>query len=162
MSYSGKYPVDTMAVSNPERKRAVSGNRGFTLIEILVVVVIVGILATIAIAIFPLYRDAARSARAASEIHTIANAVSGYYADRGAYPPSLNEVGYGALNDPWGISYQYSQTPGARTFASLDINSDYDLWSKGANSLSDPSIVTSEDDIIRGRDGGFVGLAKNY
>lgn len=46
----------------------------------------------------------------------------------------------------------------------VPINFDFDLYSKGQDRLSATAITagTSKDDIIRGRNGGFIGLASDY
>jgi general secretion pathway protein G len=44
------------------------------------------------------------------------------------------------------------------------INSDYDLYSLGKNGVSKKQISQKDsvDDIIRARDGGFIGLAADF
>jgi len=66
------------------------------------------------------------------------------------------------VRDPWGNNYIY--TVPTREFVFVPINTDFDLYSKGTNADSVASIddSLSEDDIIRGRDGSYVGLAINY
>ncbi|MBI1368404.1 MAG: prepilin-type N-terminal cleavage/methylation domain-containing protein [Planctomycetes bacterium] len=87
---------------------------GFSFIEVMVVVVIIGLLAgAVAIKVSD-YIDKAKLNRAKSDIATICNAVESYYADKGAYPS--NDQGLGVLplknlKDPWGRDYQYN-TPG--------------------------------------------------
>lgn len=77
----------------------------FTLVELLVVVSIIGILATIAI---PTFLDAmvrAKIARAVSEIHALISAQEQYRLDRNGYPPlgvvqsSRKTTGFASL--PW-------------------------------------------------------------
>lgn len=106
-------------VSNGRRKRAHDMDRrsvrGFSLIEVMVVVVIIGMLAgAVAIKVGG-YMDTARINRARSDIATIKDAVETYYAMHGTYPS--NSDGLDALtnlentNDPWGKMYQYN-SPG--------------------------------------------------
>ena len=44
------------------------------------------------------------------------------------------------------------------------LNTDFDLFSRGVNGLSSEKITNphSIDDIVRGRNGGFFGVAKKY
>ena len=85
---------------------------GFSFIEVMIVVVIIGLLAgAVAIKVGD-YVDKAKRNRARSDIATIVNAVESYYADRGQYP--TNDEGLSVLPmkhtvDPWGRSYQYNQ-----------------------------------------------------
>lgn len=60
--------------------------RGFTLIEILVVVFIIGLLASIIVVIMDKNRAAARDARRKADLRTIQNALESYYAINQVYP----------------------------------------------------------------------------
>src|SRR5664279_825429 len=62
--------------------------KGFTLIEILVVVAIIGILASVVLASLNSARSKGRDARRVSDIHQINNALALYYDDHQAYPNS--------------------------------------------------------------------------
>ena len=80
---------------------------GFTLLEIIVTVAIVGILSGIAYPLYTEYVEKARIAKACVDIQNISVAISRYYSESQSYPESLNEVGYATLLDPWGNPYQY-------------------------------------------------------
>jgi general secretion pathway protein G len=93
----------------------VSRQAGFTLIEIMVVVIIIGILAAIVAPNVIGRVDDAQITKARAEISTIENALKLYRLDNFAYPTS--EQGLEALEsggyldrlpvDPWGNAYQY-------------------------------------------------------
>lgn len=67
-----------------------AGGKGFTLVELLVVISIIGILATILFPVFLSVRKAAYLARAKAELRAIAVATERYTIDNGSYPADTN------------------------------------------------------------------------
>ncbi|HBG46368.1 MAG TPA: general secretion pathway protein GspG [Deltaproteobacteria bacterium] len=69
-----------------------TGKGGFTLIEMLIVMTLIGILAGIAV---PLYQNSVTKSREAvlkEDIYQLREAIDKHYADNGAYPESLREL----------------------------------------------------------------------
>ena len=116
---------------------------GFTLVEIMVVVVILGILAVLIVPRVLGRSDEARQAAAKHDIATIMQSLKLYRLDNGRYP--TNEQGLQALvtkptsapapsnwkpyldkvpKDPWGNTYQYL-SPG--------VHGEVDVFSLGAD-----------------------------
>jgi len=60
--------------------------KGFTLIELMIVIAIIGILAAIAIPQFTKYRARSFNTQALGDVRVIANEVGGYYAEWNEYP----------------------------------------------------------------------------
>lgn len=80
---------------------------GFTLLEILVVVAILAVIASIAIPQYSGALLAARMQKAKQELRTIANAIDMYRSQYGSLPLTLHQVGFGGRRDPWGVPYCY-------------------------------------------------------
>lgn len=94
---------------------------GFTLIEILLVVVIIGMLATIAAINVPKFLGQGREGKAKADVSNIATAINAYNMIEGKYPTSLSQLTEGndpfmqsIPKDPWGRDYQYSASSGRR------------------------------------------------
>jgi len=69
-----------------------TNKKGFTLVELLVVVAIIGILASIAIPQFAAYRERANDAAANSDIRTVMTAQETYFIDNNAYAANLTNL----------------------------------------------------------------------
>lgn len=109
------------------RRRGLSRVPGFTLIEIMVVVVILSILATLVLPNFFDRPDIARVAKAKQDVRAIVSVINLYRLDNFDYPVSLDDVSGYFQNkrvpvDPWGNAYQYRQ-PGSY--------GDFDVYSMG-------------------------------
>ncbi len=87
---------------------------GFSLIEIMVVVVIIALLAGLVGVSVSGYTDRARKTKAKADLSVIAGHIKSYYGDHGRYPDPSE--GLAALvpdymdqvvQDPWGGDYQY-------------------------------------------------------
>src|SRR5688572_8187161 len=138
----GEIPRLTLLESDPIYFR---GPRGFTLIEVLVVVVILGILAALVVPRIMDRPDEAKRVAAKADVGAIVQALKLYRLDNGFYPTT--EQGLGALiarpstppvpgnwkqggylerlpKDPWGTDYQYL-APG--------VKGEIDVFSVGAD-----------------------------
>jgi general secretion pathway protein G len=140
---------------------------GFTIVELVSVIAIIGTLAAIALPKLDQAIERARVARAIGDIEAIQTDLD----SQDSLPDLLSALGPERI-DPWGHPYQYNKfpigrpvPPGARRDRFLvPINTSYDLYSLGKDGATVPPLTASasQDDVIRGNDGGFIGLASNY
>lgn len=128
---SGPEVAPQLTARSSALPRAPAASRGFTLIEILVVVVIIGILGAVIVPNLLARPDQARLTAAQSDIRGIANALDIYRLDNFQYPSTdqglvalvskptgfpepknYNPDGYlkDVKPDPWGSEYVYERT----------------------------------------------------
>ena len=145
--------------------------RGFTLVELLIVMAIIMTVSAIAVPNLQAAIDDARIARAVADIHALEVDIAYYEIQNGTLPNTLDDIGRTGMLDPWGNPYQYlnfANTKGKGKMRKdrflVPLNSDYDLYSMGKDGDSVPPITSkpSRDDILRANDGGFIGLASQY
>lgn len=123
-----------MCCSNRKRRR------GFSLVEVMIVIVIIGMLAGVVTVNVRSYLVRAKQNTARQEISTIVQGLETFYATYDRYPTNEEGLsalvepserlaepplkGSGVLTDPWGQPYQYN-SPGA--------NGPYEVISYGAD-----------------------------
>ncbi|HVN99841.1 MAG TPA: type II secretion system major pseudopilin GspG [Steroidobacteraceae bacterium] len=140
-------PIPAPVASGAALRRLRAAQRGFTLIEIMVVVIIIGLLAAVVVPQFLNRVDDARVSKAKQDIQAMMTALTMYKLDNYVYPTT--DQGLNALiqkpdpavaphwrpggylqqqhisKDPWGHDYVYV-TPGTH-------GGEYDLYSLGAD-----------------------------
>ncbi len=107
-------------------------NRGFTIVELLIVIVIIGILAALVVTTFSGTQKKARDAERKSDVNIIYSQVEVYFADKSQYPTlaNLNDGASGgwrqtnlkdlkddALKDPKGSAATLVAAPAASAYA---------------------------------------------
>ena len=182
----GAKAAEAAGATRPGTRRSVAG---FTLIEIMVVLVIIGVLAAL-IAPNVLNRAAdARVTAARTDVNNLMQALKLYKLDNQRYPSAEQglealvrkpSAGPNAPNwkpyldklppDPWGRAYQYFNLETergngqARQRKNLKpLNTDYDLYSIGRDGETSKVVSddTALDDVVRGLNGRFTGFAKD-
>jgi general secretion pathway protein G len=144
--------------------------RGWTIVELMLVIGLVGTLVAVALPLYDNHRDKVRRAQAIQDISTMSAAIEHYWQDHRAYPDSLADAGFGGRQDPWGRAYVYYNIDengrgGARKDRALNpINTDFDLYSVGADgrTMMQVSHRESEDDLIRASNGRFIDVASKF
>ncbi len=145
-------------------------SRGFTLIEVLSVVGLLGILTLVALPFYHGYKERVRVSQAISDINMMSASVQHYWDDNHAYPSSLADIGLADRLDPWGFPYAYynidanGKGQARKDHALNPLNTDFDLYSVGADGVSKAQITQKDslDDVIRASNGAYVGLATGF
>lgn len=135
--------------------------QGFTLVELLVVMAIIGILMGLVIGISGAVQQGAAEAKAKAEIADLMNEIEKYKVEKGSYPDdwdefanwysqkyegtayTITEGGPDAPIDPWGREYRYD-FDASRPFV-------YFIGSRGPNGRDD----SGDEDDITNRNGAL-------
>jgi prepilin-type N-terminal cleavage/methylation domain-containing protein len=96
-------------------------SRGFTLVEVVVVLAVVLLLSAIAVPLVTGYIEDGRRTRATAEIKTIAGAVTNFYKDYGKWPARSNA----GVDNVLFVLYTGSALPAANPFAAAH---QFDTW----------------------------------
>ncbi|MEK8024236.1 MAG: prepilin-type N-terminal cleavage/methylation domain-containing protein [Candidatus Hydrogenedentota bacterium] len=166
--------------------------RGFTLVEMLIAVAIIGILAVLSIPRILYALETSRVARAVAEIRAFHEEIEVFRTTHvGGVPIDWSTFHKGSVpKDPWGNDYIFNSFNSTiamplvplpilpagvsnglntslarrRNGSLAPINSKYDLFSEGADGdwLQFLIAAVSQDDVIMANDGGYIGLASDY
>jgi prepilin-type N-terminal cleavage/methylation domain-containing protein len=119
-----------MALNNIKR------NSGFTIVELLIVIVVIAILATISIVSYTGIQNRAKASAAQANAVSVQKAAEAYYAENGSYPTTLVQFNTSlvkyptnvtvSITDPAGgtngeraVEYHYTPTTGSATGARI-------------------------------------------
>ncbi len=137
-------------ISLKEQKGEVKMKRGFTLIELMIVISVMAILIGISLPYFKGMQDEGNSAKAAGELRTLATAIESFYIHNGEYPVESEAVNITydwqtdtdsltdatptivltALNDPFDSAQEYSyltsEASGSKYYVVFSVGPDGD------------------------------------
>ena len=158
--------------------------KGFSLTELLVVMVIAGILAVIAIPMFGGpgidcndknqrlgYTERARVANAIGVLGEINIKADMFDLNHGRAPTSLAEMGLEDRTDPWGNPYVFlsfegveGNGPKRKDHNMVPVNSYFDVYSMGPDGKTATPFtsIPGGDDIVIAGNGQYVGVACFY
>ncbi len=148
-------------------------SKGFGLLELMVLLVIAGLFASLAIPAYSQFVDRARTARAIDDIASIGLEIEKFrHVNDALAPIGLAELRVEIPLDPWGRPYAYRNIAAAgsvkgafRKDGNLNsLNTDFDLYSAGedGDSTRPLNAKASRDDVVRANNGAFIGRAEDY
>ncbi len=148
-------------------------NKGFSLLEIMLAVVIMSLLVAVAIPAYDQFVGRTKNTRAIGDIDSMSVEIDRFRSkNNGQLPDSLDELPIEVPLDPWKAPYQYRNIAAAglgegdyRKDGNFNpLNSDYDLFSFGFDGVSKGPLFSkaSRDDIVRANNGAFIGLVEDY
>jgi type II secretion system protein G len=126
-------------------------DQGFTIVELLIVIVVIGILAALVVTTFTGIQQKARNTERQTDIKAVHGQIEAYYAQNGRYPTlaNMNDPAFRtanmkglddeALKDPKGAGATLAASPAANTYS-------YDVQKSGGgacdNSTNDCATYT--------------------
>lgn len=123
--------------------------KGFTIIELLIVIAVIAILIGIALPRFKGMRDEGNMAKAKGELRTLQTAVESYYVHNNIYPAAFPDdledatpqiIGETAPTDPFktGTDYNFADSPNGNYYA---------IWSVGPGGTASITGIDDNGDI---------------
>ena len=103
---------------------------GFTIVELLIVIVVIAILAAISIVAYRGIQDRANSSSASAKAAQIARQVQVYYAQNDTYPDSLSQAG---VTDTSGLQYKVNNTTNPKTYCLTATTSNKSYYISNTN-----------------------------
>jgi general secretion pathway protein G len=130
------------------RRRAPRGQAGFTLIEMLIVVAVIGILATMAVVQLRQTPQRAKEAALKENLYVLRNVIDQYFTDKGKYPESLQSL----VDD--GYIRKIPMDPMTQSDSTwVESQSGGPGTGGGADDKNDPSTQSGVADVHSGSDG---------
>lgn len=133
--------------------------KGFTIVELLIVIVVIGILAALVLNTFSGVQKRARDTQRQTDINAIATQLEVYYNDKGGYPeeavidaPELKGIDVGALTPPGRDNRSIIETTEATALADLSggtltANSQYGYQTLEADGTT-ACVATAASDVF--------------
>ena len=144
-------------------KRTMKTRKGFTLIELMIVVAIIGILAAIAIPNFIKFQARSKQSEAKSNLKSLYTAHKAYFADKDSYVNTVNQIGFApergnryAYRNGGNASYNDRSTasetaPSAAEFVTVDTF-------KFSTATSNPAAVVPSSSFAAAQTPAFPGV----
>jgi general secretion pathway protein G len=129
------------------RRRVTHAQSGFTLIEMLIVVAVIGILATMAVVQLRQTPQRAKEAALKENLYVLRNVIDQYFTDKGKYPDSLQSL----VDD--GYIRKIPLDPMTQSDSTWVEEQSGGQGTSAADAQDDPSLQSGVADVHSGSDG---------
>jgi type IV pilus assembly protein PilA len=109
-------------------------DRGFSMIELLVVIIIIGVLAAIAIPVFLIQRNKGWDAAAKSDLNAMSLAEESYLTDNSSYTTSLTQLTNEGLKSSQGVTESVPGINSDRSYCLKAVSRSGTTWYYGSSS----------------------------
>lgn len=137
--------------------------KGFTIVELLIVIVVIGILATLVITAYSGIQQKARNSKRQTDINALQTALEGFHTDKGYYPSltdmnnpnftSQLKVDTNAFIDPSspGQSKTLAQYPAAKIYAYTVTDADGTSCEANDNNCAQYKLTATYEGTVNGQ-----------
>jgi len=137
--------------------------KGFTIVELLIVIVVIGILATLVITAYSGIQQKARNSKRQTDVNALQTALEGFHTDKGYYPSltdmnnpnfiSQLKIDANALVDPSnpGQSKALAQYPTAKVYAYTVTDADGTSCEANDNNCAQYKITATYEGTVNGQ-----------
>ncbi len=122
-------------------RRRGQDERGFTMVELMAVLIIIAVLIAGGLAFYLKYIDNSKVVKAQGQMSTMAAALDAYYAQYGEYPDVATKAGVNMGKNPWGQTYSYTGGGTTYTLKANDGTNDR-VTATGSNGQSNIAVTT--------------------
>jgi prepilin-type N-terminal cleavage/methylation domain-containing protein len=139
-------------------------NQGFTIVELLIVIVVIGILALLVITTYSGIQQKARNSKRQTDVKSLQTQIEAYFSENGHYPSRANlndgawltanmkSLDRGALSDPSNPSSQaLAGAPAAKVYSYVPLQSDHATDCEAdANGCAEYTLTATYEGTVNG------------
>ncbi len=123
--------------------------KGFTVVELLIVIIIIAIISVIALPQFINAQDRGKQSQTVANLRSISNAMALYHADNNKFPTGATIAAVKTILESNGYMSQVPANDGwDQTFQVTSTDTTYSIWSCGKSNGSSCAVVAAPSGVI--------------